>query len=246
MVSVRHSGALRIPSPRERDPGGARTRRGRRFRAAAPQPLCEQQLRDLWQGDDRERDGRRPSARRSQQLRGEPAVRAAPTASRRRRAVFSRTGGLQPRASSTRAVRSRWPKEDVGRHNAVDKVVAGRSSGGACRWRGTCSWSRAASRTRSCRRPSSPAFPSSRRSRRPRLSRSSLPSDRDDPGRVPPRSRPQRVRPDRAPAGVDCAARDARFLRRGQTGRRPRVGHEHGPARPTDGRAGAVCRRSPW
>jgi FdhD protein len=71
---------------------------------------------------------------------------------RLRQPTFARTGGLHATGLFTAAGKLVCVREDVGRHNAMDKVVGWALREGSCRCGRTCCASRGASRSSSCRR----------------------------------------------------------------------------------------------
>ena len=66
--------------------------------------------------------------------RGDPRALLAALPDRLRQPAFARTGGLHATGLFDAAGELVLAREDVGRHNAMDKVSAARCSTGACRW----------------------------------------------------------------------------------------------------------------
>ena len=101
-------------------------------------------------------------------------VRRLPEALRERQTTFARTGGVHAAGLFTAAGERLALREDVGRHNAVDKVVGARFLSGDSPLL-PVSWSAAAPASSSSRRPLPWAWAPSSRSARPRACRSSSP-----------------------------------------------------------------------
>ena len=88
----------------------------------------------------------------------ESKLRALPDRLRSAQRVFERTGGIHAAGIFDGAGRITLVREDVGRHNAVDKVVGALVLAGGCRGRRPGSWFRGARPSRSCKRPRWRAF----------------------------------------------------------------------------------------
>ena len=121
-------------------------------------------------------------------------VTALPARLRERQVAFGQTGGLHAAGLFTIDGDLLDAAEDVGRHNAVDKVIGRLILKDALRPATRSWWSAAGRRSRSSRRPGSPASAASPRSRPPRASRSTSPPPPADPHRLRARRRLQRVR----------------------------------------------------
>ena len=90
--------------------------------------------------------------------------------------LFARTGGVHASGLFAADGTLELAREDVGRHNALDKIIGWALAAGRLPLADRCSSSPAASATRSCKRPSPPACRSSPPSVRRRRWRSISPS----------------------------------------------------------------------
>ena len=205
----------------------------------------------------RGRSRRSPSKRRGSRAANRvpaDAPRGSPRRLRARQAAFEATGGLHATGLFDRDGELLCLREDVGRHNAMDKVVGWAFGRGCCRSPSTSSASAVGSRSSSCRRLRSPAARCSSRSALRRRSpielgrRSRRHALRLRPRR--PAERLHRAVANRRPDGGAARRRrepplrlaeGARRARRGDPRRsrpaRPRGGVRRGARRRQDGRA---------